>query len=591
MKTVVSLLLITYAATISAREHPELCGGLHTGVNPCRECDRANIALFGADSQYKPPSYGFSSFNNGASGNKQTVLTPSPASGYGQVTYSERGCGGIGPIIQETSQQILSNIGTGGVLSVDSNANAVQTFQPVNDLCTHRKGLLKNNFLHKQRKLIVRPARPSRIPCKVDKPNSLTFGSGSGEYNSNTFQNKKITTTLNNFMNKATQKKIFNGNSIKEMNKFPVFNGGNAALGNIINKIGSNTLISSGSVSNALRPGSNIFSIHNLSTVATNTNINANINSGSHSVFSGLTTVLSDGKSNNKENTVSTGLRAELLIPVTHTNNNLNGQINNGQLNNFQSTNNQLIIGGQSSNDQFTNAQSTNNEFFNVQSTTGLVNSQFNNGPSQDSHSKPSAIVNFIDPSSGNIRAMTREEFCDDKKLSYEEQEKMYKGEKQTTTVDAVSWQLYLNKLMTSLIKPLTLGPTKKIPEVGLTYDYKQPPVNEYKKPEREIPEEIIQFHDSRPIEFKNPAPNVNPQILMDQLTSSFKECEPCNNKFIQQSGSQQIAVSDRVIPDDVPCGTIGTALPDYRPGTIEESQVNSESSEGNYGVQTCTCL
>lgn len=94
----------------------------------------------------------------------------------------------------------------------------------------------------------------------------------------------------------------------------------------------------------------------------------------------------------------------------------------------------------------------------------------------------------------------------------------MYKGEKQATTVDAVSWQLYLNQLMTSLIKPLTLGPTKKIPEVGLTYDYKQPPVNEYKKPEREIPEEIIQFHDSRPIEFKNPAPNVNPQILMDQL-------------------------------------------------------------------------
>lgn len=235
-------------------------------------------------------------------------------------------------------------------------------------------------------------------------------------------------------MNKATQKKIFNGNSIKEMNKFPVFNGGNAALGNIISKIGSNTLISSGSVSNALRPGTNIFSTHNLNTVATNTNINtntnANINSGSHSVFSGLTTVLSDGKSNNKENTVNTGLKAELLIPVTHTNdNNLNGQINNGQLNNFQSTNNQLIIGGQSSNDQFTNAQSTNSGFFNAQSTTGLVNSQFssgqsttgqvnaqfNSGQSQDSHSKPSAIVNFIDPSSGNIHAMTREEFCDDK--------------------------------------------------------------------------------------------------------------------------------------------------------------------------------
>lgn len=128
MKTVVSLLLIIYATTISAREHPELCGGLHTGVNPCRECDRANAALFEADPQYKSPSYGFPSFNNGASGNKQTVLAPSLTSGYGQVTCSGRGCGGIGPIIQETSQQILRNIGTGGVLSTDSNANAVQTY-------------------------------------------------------------------------------------------------------------------------------------------------------------------------------------------------------------------------------------------------------------------------------------------------------------------------------------------------------------------------------------------------------------------------------------------------------------------------------
>ncbi|XP_057331419.1 probable basic-leucine zipper transcription factor S [Microplitis mediator] len=542
MKPVVVLLLTIYVTTISAHGHSELCG-FGQGVNPCRECDSGNAAFLASERRPKlPRTFVAPSVINELAALKKTIASVS------RNCNKPGGCG-TGSATRTTPEQTQKGPSVAEILSLGPNVKLAPKFNPIGDLCTH-KAQSRSNLLTKGRKMLVKPARPGRVLCKTDKFDSSSVGAVPTVYNSEnhaTYEiqqnNDKFTNSFNNIMNKMNFNSNLNSHGFKETSSNGIFRGDTMINNNVMNKISSNNLMSSGSsISN-----NNIFS--KLTNIFNEKNANTPVASGSDfyttNILNTMTKFLSNDQSTqqhsaNQESVVKKNdLTAKFLTPAMniHNTNNLNMEM-------------------------------------------------------RDSHSKSSKFVNILDPSTGNPHTVSLDELCDGRDLTYEEQEKVYKGvELPIIPADALTWKLTLEKIFKPLMTVDNREIQKKVNEGQLGFGPNQPPINDLKKPKTiEIPEEKLHIAEQPTVEFKSPAmPEKIPIPTYVEL--GYKSYEPPKNTFIiEKQSPARVEEITRTVVDEVPCGNMGPALPDYHPGEIiaverNDNEDSCQHNQGNYQV------